>query len=989
MCRRRKKACAAALAAIGAVAAVVTAIVCCAGREYGIAAIGDGNVAENAYAVRLLSRTITVRGGDGVAAFAPFPSAVSRRGTAPFVLVSDSRVTKATRARAELCGARVSGVIPPYGLVVEADAEAFRRLACNGAFAAAEVLTADDKMSRSLKAAIAGRGDVDITVVPLTPCDVKEIGVALAAAGIVPADVSDKGRGCVRATVPADMVESIAGRGDVRWVERYIKPRLLNDVAVGPRLMNVSVVRDVHGLTGKGQTVTVSDTGLDTGDPETVMEDFKGRIGFIGTVDGCLDYDLHGHGTHVAGSIAGSGALSDGMIKGVAYEAALNVWQCSDISGGVYIPTELSSLFQPDAKNSRSYIHSGSWGADVESEYNSMCIGVDEWMWRNPNYLSMFAAGNASNAAGAANGICAPAGAKNVIAVGATENLRPGKGGRADNPSQVASFSLNGPMEDGRIKPDLCAPGTYILSTRSTKTSSNGWGAYPDNANYMYDSGTSMATPLVSGSAALVRQWLVERRGYTNEPPTAALMRAVLTGGAHDMSGDAGARCGGAAPNSSQGWGRINVGESLYPTNAAVMLADRIPFVDGETYTVRVTVTNAAPFAAQLVWTDHPGEYGAAMALVNDLDLVVSNETTGAVWYGNGVGGGDRTNNVESVRIGLAETGTYSVMVKGECVPYDCMEGGAAALYLRGTFADDGGAEAYGEAVLLTVVAEDGDGAEVEPSAGTHRVTKGVPLKLSAGDAVVSEGASGVTAKRNIAGWIGSGDVPGYGTNGHVSVRLSQDSSITWRWAASTNLRVRSYVMIPSYGNSYIEYGDLWSEFGLRWRFRVPEEAEMLDLTDEGLEYVDEDGEQKPLTVQRLGKIEIVEADALSGTALTNSSGHMPTEFALTVLRPTDILFCYYDVAATNIETMLPAWWHERYVAHNPAADAVRFVSASPQRLEWVGGAGRTRILERATSLGGDADWRPVYTNAPEPVLTNSWTVPTVFSTNSFYRIVW
>lgn len=988
MCRRRKRVCAATLAATGIVAAVVAALMCCGDRSGTVASAGDG-AAGNAYAVRLLNRTITVRDGGGAAAFAPFPSAASRRGTAPFVLVANSRVTKAIRARAEQCGARVSGVIPPYGLIVEADADAYGRLAGDGTFAAAEVLTADDKMSRSLKAAIAGHGDVNVTVVPLMPCDAKEIGAALAAAGIVPVDVSDSGRGCVRATVPSDMVKSIAERGDVRWVERYVKPRPLNDVAVGPGLMNVSVVRDVHGLTGNGQTVTVSDTGLDTGDPETVMEDFKGRIGFIGTVDGCLGYDLRGHGTHVAGSIAGNGALSGGMIKGVAYEATLNVWQCSDASGDLYIPAELSTLFQPDAKNSRSYIHSGSWGADVASEYNSMCIGVDEWMWRHPDYLSMFAAGNARNSACVTNSICAPAGAKNVIAVGATESLRAGKGLKADNASQMASFSLNGPMDDGRIKPDLCAPGTYILSTRSTRTSSTGWGVYADNANYMYDGGTSMATPLVSGSAALVRQWLVERRGYTNEPPTAALMRAVLTGGAHDMSGDAGANCGGVAPNCSQGWGRVNAGESLYPTNAAVVLSDRIPFADGETYTVRVTVTNAAPLSAQLVWTDYPGEYGAAMSLVNDLDLVVSNETTGAVWYGNGADGGDRTNNMESVRIVVADAGTYSVMVRGVCVPYDCMEGGAAALYVRGAFDGDGNAEADVETVLLTIQAEGGESAEVEPSAGTHRVTKGVPLKLSAGDAVVSEGSSGVTAKRNIAGWIGSGDIPASGTNGQVSVRLSQDSFIKWRWEDGTNLRVRSYIMIPSYGNSYMEYGDLWSEFGQRWRFRVPEEVEMFDLTDGGLKYVDEDGAQKPLTVQRLGKIEIAEADALSGTALTNTCGHMPTEFAFAVLRPTDILYSYYDVAATNIETTLPTWWYERYVAHNPAADAVRFVSVSPQRIEWTGGAGHARILERTTSLADGADWMPVHTNAPQPVLTNSWMVPTVFSTNSFYRIVW
>lgn len=984
MCRRRDIVRTVALAALAA--AAVAALTCCV--DWHGTDASDMNRPDGTFAsVRLMSRTIETGGKGGGAAF---PAMTSVRGTAPFVLVSSNRVTKAVRQRAERCGARVSGAIPPHGLVVEADADAYGRLLRDGAFAAAEALTANDKMSGSLKEAIAAGGEVDITVVPLMPNDAKEIGDSLAAAGVPADEVSDKGRGFVRVTVPSGMVASIAERGDVRWVERHVRPRLLNDVVVGPKMMNVSVVREIHGLTGRGQTVTVSDSGIDTGDPETVIADFRGRIGFIGTADGCLDHDRNGHGTHVAGSIAGSGALSDGQIRGVAYESTLNVWQCGVASGSLYLPTDLSSLFQPDANNARSHIHSGSWGADTAGEYTSFCIGIDEWMWNNPDYLSMFAVGNASgSSASVAGSICSPAGAKNVIAVGATESVRKGKGSEANNASQVASLSLNGPMEDGRIKPDLCAPGTYILSTRSTKSSSKGWGVYEENTNYVYNGGTSMATPLVSGSAALVRQWLVERRGYTNEMPTAALMKAALMGGAHDMSGDTGADCGGAAPNSSQGWGRIDLGETLYPTNAAVRLIDRIPFIDGETYTVRVTVTNAAPLAAQLVWTDYPGEYGAAMALVNDLDLVVSNETTGAVWHGNGVDGGDRTNNVESVRIGLAEVGTYSVMVKGVCVPYDCMDGGAAALYLRGAFGGDGEDGATeSETVELTVVAVGGDGAEVEPSAGTYRVTKGVPLKLSAGDVSVSEGETGVTAKRSIAGWVGSGDVRASGTNGHLTVRLFQDSAISWQWESGTNLRVRSYTMIPSYGNVYVDYGDRWVKSGRRLRFRVPAESETLDLSDWDLDYADEDGTRKPLTVQRLGSIEVAEADAFSGEVLADPQGHMPTEFALTVSRATDILYNYYDEAATNVETTLPAWWHERYVANDPKADEVRFVSVSPRRIEWIGGAGRTRILERTSSLGDGVDWRPVYTNAPEPVLTNSWTVPGIHSTNSFYRIV-
>ena len=300
----------------------------------------------------------------------------------------------------------------------------------------------------------------------------------------------------------------------------------------------------------------------------------------------------------------------------------------------------------------------------------------------------MFAAGNQGQYM-----ISSEAAAKNVLAVGATENYRPRTpyGAYADNRSQVFSQSSRGPMYDGRIKPDICAPGTMILSTRATQvayTNAVGWMSYAANSNYTYMGGTSMATPLVAGAAALVRQWLVERRGYAFRPPTGALMKAILLGGAHDMSADAGAECGGAAPNGVQGWGRINLEETLYPSNRAVRLVDRIPFAQGSAYTYRVATTNAAPLDVQLVWTDYPGPEtdDEDLALVNDLDLSVSNETTGVVWWGNGVTGGDRTNNVEGIRIAIAEPAVYTVRVTGHDVSHDHTEGGAAALYLRGMF---------------------------------------------------------------------------------------------------------------------------------------------------------------------------------------------------------------------------------------------------------------------------------------------------------------
>ena len=347
---------------------------------------------------------------------------LSRRGTATFVVEANGRVTGEIRRRVAGCGARVSGVLPPDRIVVEADGNALERIRADRAFAAVTPLAAADKMSAELKRVIAdgAGGDVEITVIPLRGEDAGVIAGHLVSRGVKPDEVVAKGRGRVCAGVPAELAVELAARGDVRWVERYIRPRLLNDVAVQPGLLNIEPMRTVQGLTGRGQTVTISDSGLDTGNPATVMDDFTNRVAFLRTVEGCKDCDSSGHGTHVAGTLAGDGSLSGGAFKGVAYGATLNVWQCLASDGLLYFP-DFDLLFQPDRANSPSYIHSGSWGGGERSAYDSWCVEVDDWMWRHPENLSVFSAGND----GTERSILSPAGAKNVIAVGATESLRP------------------------------------------------------------------------------------------------------------------------------------------------------------------------------------------------------------------------------------------------------------------------------------------------------------------------------------------------------------------------------------------------------------------------------------------------------------------------------------------------------------------------------------------------------------------------------------
>ncbi len=131
----------------------------------------------------------------------------------------------------------------------------------------------------------------------------------------------------------------------------------------------------------------------------------------------------------------------------------------------------------------------------------------------------------------------------------------------------MVAFSARGPCLDGRYKPDIVAPGTWILSTRSSVATfpdnfgRPGWGAY--NSYYLYNGGTSMATPLAAGAAALMREYLMEEKGFS--PPSAALIKAALLNSAEDISpgqygtGSAQEIPDSPVPNNVEGWGRLNL----------------------------------------------------------------------------------------------------------------------------------------------------------------------------------------------------------------------------------------------------------------------------------------------------------------------------------------------------------------------------------------------------------------------------------------------
>lgn len=464
------------------------------------------------------------------------------------------------------------------------------------------------------------------------------------------------------------------------------------------------------------------------------------------TNDGAVDVDS-GHGTHTATSAVGSGGPS-GEGRGTAPAAhlifqAVENWATTSsfcklfygLPNGYYlvgIPTDIRQLFQQGYTNG-ARIHSNSWGSDAAGAYTSDSVNTDEFVWTHRDITITFSAGNAGKDANGdgivdAGSIGSPATGKNVISVGASENDRAGQwscdtalaytscatqGGQnslftygsawpadypanpikddpsAGNAEQMAAFSSRGPAIDGRIKPDVVAPGTWVLSGYSANFQQqydgsanpqngayqyDGWG-FPLNAYYKYMGGTSMSNPLVAGGAAVVRDFYQKSAGLS---ASAALVKATLVNSAVDLldeNNDGINDNANPIPNRHEGWGRVDLSAATDGTRQFADGPTALSTNGSATYTYTVG-TAGSPFKVTIAWSDYPSTTSAAKNLVNDLDLIVT-APDGTRYLGNVFAGGwsqsgataDRTNNLENVYVQSAISGTWTVEIRGFNVP--------------------------------------------------------------------------------------------------------------------------------------------------------------------------------------------------------------------------------------------------------------------------------------------------------------------------------
>ena len=633
-------------------------------------------------------------------------------------------ITSADRAALEQTGVELLEYVPEYAYLVRGGAEQLAAAAALPQVYARVPFTHADKLAPALLNALA-RGDTVVGRLRIVgwPGDTGELARDLRSVAVNTAGA-----------VSANALVRVAGLPAVRWIEPEGQPRILNDAARA--IMRVDQVWQKRRLYGAGQTIAVTDSGLDTGNPATLSPDFAGRLVATHVLsDGGDLADQHGHGTHVAGSVGGTGVQSGanpaqrqyaGSFAGVAPEARL-VIQAFEVasSGAIFgLNPDYYQLFT-QSYNDGARLHTNSWGdytgpaTDPQAKFGGYPYGsqrVDQFMWDHPDMTIFFAAGNSgSDGTVASNGFCsggngvidpdsllAPGTAKNVITVGASENLRL-QGGLSsvpwfymhpnwcygknpiatdyvsNNPNGMAAFSSRGPTDDGRMKPDLVAPGTNIVSNKShVPNASPQWGNHETNTHYVYSGGTSMATPLTAGAGVLTRQWLTQNN-VSN--PSAAVVKATMLNTAADIAPgqyDTGAtqEVPNARPNSVAGWGRTDLGFIDAPLPYKLWVDDHTAGLStGQVveYTHTLTrplevISSDQPLRVMLTWTDPAASLSAAKQLVNDLDLVVVGPD-GTQYTGNNVAAGDRTNNAEGVVIKNPAQGFYTVRVRAFNVP--------------------------------------------------------------------------------------------------------------------------------------------------------------------------------------------------------------------------------------------------------------------------------------------------------------------------------
>lgn len=363
----------------------------------------------------------------------------------------------------------------------------------------------------------------------------------------------------------------------------------------------------------------------------------------------------------VSGTVAGSVLTSPAMQQsedeieamtlygGHAPAAKVAFFDMSDDGNSIYYPSPLGmSVFEP-ARQAGAHLHTNSWGGPFNF-YDSNTISADEFQVKNDDFLVLFAAGN--DGSDGYFSVADPAVSKNSLTVGASMTNM--------TIERMAFFSSIGPTFDQRIKPDVVAPGYFTYSAC-------GGGGGNSTCTVLRHAGTSMATPAVAGTAALIRQYFSgsnpsdlssSTSAYQSvcQPayplckafsPRGATVKALLIHSGEAMeeyytgnrnTTEPTAPLVNSPPDMYQGFGRIALPNVLpYPDIEELLdlYVEELEIASQQEVTYSVVVQDdTKPLKVTLVWMDPVNHIITSHLLLHDIDLQVIS-SSGAVFHGN------------------------------------------------------------------------------------------------------------------------------------------------------------------------------------------------------------------------------------------------------------------------------------------------------------------------------------------------------------------
>ncbi|HMO63570.1 MAG TPA: S8 family serine peptidase [Ferruginibacter sp.] len=474
----------------------------------------------------------------------------------------------------------------------------------------------------------------------------KAISAAIAAAaiqeaGAIPAAVKYTTHGVLYAEADSNIIQAIAALPFVHSITlQGIKDKPLNYKSIA--VSGISTLHHLNGRNLKGKNISIG-----IGD----NADISTHIDFAGRLINRSPWIPEQHGTHVAGTVGGGGILNP-MHQGMAPKATLINQFFSDII--VNTPAYITDHGMVLTNNS---YYTSDDGCPGNGSYDELSRYADVQTKQYEQVLHVVASGNDGSQT------CTPQpasygtvksgwqAAKNVLTVGAYN---------AQDYS-IANFSSRGPMKDGRLKPEITAPGWAITSTNTNNGYTNMWG-------------TSMSCPVVTGAMALLYERY--RALHAGANPKAALIKAIACNTAEDL--------GTTGPDYTFGFGMLNARRAVEAIENNRYFISTIANSGSNNHIINVPA-GAQQLKVMLYWAEPAAATNAANTLVNDLDIRIITPSAAlrrplvlnpdpAHVTDMAAEGTDRTNNIEQVVITNPETGNHTININGFNIPVGTQE---------------------------------------------------------------------------------------------------------------------------------------------------------------------------------------------------------------------------------------------------------------------------------------------------------------------------